>query len=266
MSATTTGKLEHATGRVFYSMHALGEAALPEWIDCAGRRFRCVQFIKHDFFAATGFYADLRTGEWAVAKIARTQPFLGLPMAWLGRRIARRELHFYDRLRDLPNVPRVIGEIGSTGLLHTFVQGRPLSESPPVPADFFDGLLSLINQLADRGIALVDTNKPENILVGTDGLPHVIDFQISYDAGQLGNIWPARKLLRMFQRTDVYHILKHKKRMEPDRLTVAERAIVEHRSWPIRLHRRLTRPYFILRRRLFARLRAKGRLMPEGSK
>ena len=267
MAITLTGKFANVPQRqVFYFMHALGRDALPERVEAAGHTFQIVEFVKHDFFAATGFYKDATTGEMAVLKIARTQSFLGLPMQWLGRTLARRELHFYKRLSDLPNVPQIISRVGTTGFLHTYVHGRPLEKGLAIPDDFFDNLIHLVDTLAARGIALVDTNKPENLLVGDDGQPYAIDFQISYDAASLGGIWPAKLLLRAFERSDVYHVLKQKKRFRPDLLCEREKLIVDRPAWPIRLHRRLTRPYFIVRRRLFARLRASGRLMPEGSK
>lgn len=262
-----TGRIDPATERrPWYSMHALGRKALPHEITVAGRRFRATQFIKHDFFAATGFYADVDTGEQAVLKMSRTQPFFGLPMRWLGRLIARRELRFYDRLSGLPNVPAVIGHVGDTGFVHAYVAGRPLQKGLPVPDGFFDELLALIGAVAERGVAIVDTNKPENILLGDDGRPYLIDFQISYDVRDLYHLWPAGPLLRFFKRTDTYHVHKHKSRLRPDLTTEAEFLSARTPMWPIRLHRKLTRPYFIVRRRLFAHLRATGRLMPEGSK
>jgi hypothetical protein len=39
-----------------------------------------------------------------------------------------------------------------------------------------------------------------------------------------------------------------------------------HKSFLIRLHRAVFKPYFVIRRGLFNRLRETGRVMPEGSK
>ncbi|MBC7785021.1 MAG: hypothetical protein H7144_14375 [Burkholderiales bacterium] len=267
MSMDVTGQVsaDQQRGKLYF-LHALGRAALPEMVAIDGRVFRVTTFIKHDFFAATGFYRCEQTGQKGVLKMARTEPFLGLPTKWLGRLINERELRFYRRLSDLPNVPAVIGRVGETGFMHAYVEGRPVEKGMAVPDGFFAELLGLIDTFYLRGIALVDTNKPENILLGDDGRPHLIDFQISFDVHNLGGIWPATALLRAFRRTDVYHILKHKNRLRPDQMTDAERRIVERRSLAVRLHRTLTKPYFIVRRRLFAYLRDRGRLMPEGSK
>ncbi len=267
MAETVTGKLDERQSRgKLHFMHALGKDALPETIELNGQTWRATTFIKHDFFAATGFYQCDQTGEKSVVKIGRTEPFLGLPCKWMGRLIDGRERRFYHKLRDIPNIPNMIGRVGETGFMHVYVEGAPLTAKSVVPDTFFDELIGLVETLYRRGIAVVDTNKPENILLGTDGRPHLIDFQISFDVNDLGAVWPGTAILRMFRQSDIYHVLKHKKRLRPDQLTEAERRIVEHKSWPIRLHRTLTKPYFIIRRRLFAWLREKGWLMPEGSK
>ena len=265
MDANVTGTVASG-GREWPFLHALGRPALPPRVSAGGRELVIEQFVKHDFYAATGFYRDAVTGERAVVKLARTEPLLGLPMSWLGGLICRREVGFYRRLADLPCVPALLGRVGRTGFAHAYVAGRPLENGVAVPDAFFAELFAIIDTLAARGIAVVDTHKPENILLGDDGHPHLIDFQISYDTRWLFGLWPARVLLRVFVNSDRYHVLKHKLRLRPDQTTDAERAAVQKRTWPNRLHRWLSRPYILIRRRLFAHLRAAGRFMPEGSK
>ena len=217
------------------------------------------------FFAATGFYTD-PSGRLVVLKAGRTEEFMGVPLLWLGKWLCERELRFYTRLADLPNVPDVVGRVGPTGFVHAYVVGQPLSKDRPVPDAFFDQLDALVTELHRRDIAYVDTNKPENILLGDDHRPHLIDFQISYDLHDLGD-WPwSRWLLRRMQREDRYHLLKHKKKLRRDEMTPEEHARADRKSWVIRTHRFLTRPYFLIRRRTFKRLRETGRLLPEGSK
>ncbi len=227
--------------------------------------WRLVHAVKHDFFAATGFYED-DAGTRAVLKMSRTQEFAGFPLLFVGKFLCRREVRFYNKLSDLPNVPKVLGTVGQTGFVHEFVPGRPLQKDKPVPDGFFRQLTELLEQLHARKIAYVDTNKPENILLGDDGRPHLIDFQISWDLAELGDWWLNRWWLRRLQHEDFYHFLKHKKRLRPDELTDDERAQAERRSALIRLHRFVFKPYFLFRRRTFKRLRETGRLLPEGSK
>jgi RIO-like serine/threonine protein kinase len=248
-----------------YSMRALGRRDLPETVWAGGSTYRLIRTVKHDFFAATGFYRS-DDGREAVLKLSRTEPFAGFSLAWVGRLLCRRELRFYNRLADVPNVPAVLGRVGSTGFLHEYIAGRPLSRDRPVPDGFFDRLQTLIAELHRRQIAYVDANKPQNILLGDDGDPYLIDFQISWDLIELYNTWLNRWWLRRLQRADLYHVVKHKKRMRPDEMTEGDWDIVNRRSILIRLHRLVLKPYFKLRRRTFRRLRETGRLLPEGSK
>src|SRR5687768_11825910 len=140
-------------------MRALGKKNLPETITLNGVEWRHVRTHKHDFWAVTGFYENDR-GERAVLKMGRTEPFASVDLAWVGRWLCRREMRFYDRLRDLPNVPAVLGRVGTTGFVHAYAEGNPLSRERPVPDGFFDKLMELIRELHRRDIAYVDANKP----------------------------------------------------------------------------------------------------------
>ena len=253
-----------AAGKL-WSLRALGKEGLPRQFEIDGVIYRRTQTIKHDFFAATGFYAS-DAGRKVVLKMGRAEKFLGWPLDWLGKWLCDRELRFYLKLADLPNVPGIVGRVGKTGFVHDYVEGQPLSKDRPVPDGFFDKLLTLMSELHRRRIAYVDTNKPENILLGDDGLPHLIDFQISYDLYDLDD-WPwSRWLLRRMQREDLYHLLKHKKKLRRDEMTPEEMEQSQRRSWLINLHRTIAKPYMFIRRRAYKKLKASGRLLPEGSK
>ena len=246
-------------------MRALGRRDLPPQIDVAGKIYRKLRTVKHDFFAATGFY-EHAPGDMVVLKMGRVEEFAGFPLKWIGAFLVSRETRFYQKLADVPNVPDFLGRYGTNGFIHRYVPGRPLEKDKPIPYGFFEELKQLMLTVHARGIAYVDANKPQNILLGDDGRPHLIDFQISWDTDELGNTWLNRLVLRRLQREDMYHVLKHKRRMRPDELTEEERALGDHRSWTIRVHRFVTKPYFLFRRRIFKRMRETGRLLPDGSK
>lgn len=246
-----------APPRKLYSLRALGRDDPPPTLVVSGTTYSRTHLIKHDFFAATAFYVD-PAGNQAVYKVGRTIPWCGIPLQWLGRRLRDRETRIYEKLHDLPNIPRMIARVGPTGFLHAFVEGRPLEKGKPVPDNFFPELFALFSQLHSRGIAYVDTNKPQNILLGDDNRPHLIDFQISWDHG------PAF-LLRRLQREDLYHLRKHHRRLRPDQLTPAQLAEYKKVGLWVRIHRTLTYPYFKLRRALFSKLRKRGHLLDSGS-
>ena len=256
---------------VAYAMRALGRHDLPVSLSIQGKIYRHVKTVKHDFYAATGFYDD-EHGKRVVLKMGRTNDVLGFSGVFLGRFSRSRETRFYSKVTDIDNVPRVLGRVGVTGFVHEFVPGRPLGEKDahgkylPVPDAFFDELIALLRKLHRRQIAYVDTNKPQNILLGDDGRPHLIDFQISYDMFEFGNNWLNRRILERLKQEDFYHVLKHKRRLRPDLMTTEEHETATRKSWAIRLHRFLFAPYFKFRRRTFRRLRETGQLLPEGSK
>ena len=254
-----------AQDRTVYSLRALGQSDLPKSFILNGIPYQHEKAVKHDFFAATAFYLS-SAGERVVLKIGRTQDYAGLPLLWLGRWLCNREIRFYQACQDLPNVPKFLGRVGKTGFVHAYVPGHPLSKEQPIPNDFFDDLAQLLQELHRRNIAYVDTNKPQNILQGDDGRPHLIDFQISFDLHDFGDNVITRALLRRLQKEDLYHTLKHKRKLRPDLLTPDEAARAKEVSWFIKLHRFITKPYFLIRRRTFKRLRDSGQLAPEGSK
>src|SRR4051794_37245883 len=77
---------------------------------------------------------------------------------------------------------------------------------------------------------------------------------------------PGRGARGRVQKEDFYHVLKHKRKLRPDLMTDEERARAKQVSWPVKVHRFVTKPYFLIRRRTFKRLRETGQLAPEGSK
>jgi len=238
---------------------------MPAEVVCAGQRYDHVRTFKHDFFAATGLYRG--PDGPAVLKLGRMTDCFSVPMAWVGRFLARQELRIYGQTVGLPGVPRLIGTVGPTGLLHEYVPGHPLRRREWVSDAFFDQLFNLLDALHARDIAYVDLNKRENILVGDDGRPYLIDFQISLHLPPLGwRRWrPVRWLLARFQQADRYHCLKHKRRSRPDLLTADERARLNRLSAWIRLHRWLTRPLTYLRRRTLTRLQRTEDVQVAGS-
>src|SRR5437763_1560384 len=137
---------------------------------------------------------------------------------------ARREAALLRRLAGLPNVPRWSGHVRVNGrplphaVAHDFIPGHPLGDRERVRDDFFPTLRALLAAMHRRGVAYVDLHKRENILVGDDGQPYLIDFQIGLARP---GWWPANHeaveaVLRLAQANDVYHLAKHVARCRPD--------------------------------------------------
>jgi hypothetical protein len=237
------------------ALYACGTAGLPTTAFIGGQHWTLRRTFKHDFFAATGLYESRQEmvqpaaePNRVVLKVSRVQPFLGLPTAWIGRFLKNREYRLLQRLQTLEQVPRLAGEYGRNGFVYHFIEGQSLDEKPVLPDTFFDELKLLLHRIHQSGICYLDFNKRGNILLGKDQRPYMIDFQISMRL----NFPFCKRLRKIMQREDYYHLLKHKRRFRPDLLTESEKALSKHRSLPIRIHRFLTVPLRTLRRQILA--------------
>ena len=235
-------------------LKALGRRELPDSMACRGVTYRRVRVFKHDFFAATGLY-ESAAGQ-AVFKVGRVADLFGLPMAWLGRWLGRREAGAYQRLQDLDGVPAFLGLVGDNGFLHEFLPGHALRPDDRVGDEFFARLENLLAEVHARDMAYVDLEKRENILVGDGGRPGLIDFQISWywPPRWGGRTAPARWLLRRFQDSDRYHLGKHRRRLRPDQLTPEQIARSRRKPAYVRAYTWIARPLTRLRRRTLDRL------------
>ncbi|TVR06810.1 MAG: hypothetical protein EA385_14615 [Salinarimonadaceae bacterium] len=238
-------------------LRALGSAEPPETIAVAGREWRLDETFKHDSWAATATYVS---GEdRLICKFNRTQPIFFLPMRWLGRMLARRELGFLERLRDVELVPTPYAEVRADGVVldnaaaRVFIPGEAFHGPEQVTPTFFDDLYALLREVHARDMAYVDLHKRENVIVGPGGRPHLIDFQVSFGvAPGAGRV--KRAILKRLQETDLYHIRKHHIRCFPETLTPEQIAAWRDPPGIISIHRRITKPLRSLRRKLLVTL------------
>jgi len=222
-------------------LRALGRKGLPEQIVLCGRPYRLERRFKHNSVSAVGLYAA--DGDRVVLKCYRRAPALVVPMEWAGRMMAAHEAAMLRRVWDVPGVPRLRGRYGRTGLVRDYVPGRPLTRRSPVGREFFRRLRGLLQEVHRRGMAYVDLEKAENVLVGEDGRPYLIDFQVAF-AGR------SRWLLRRMQEADDYHVRKHMRRVMRARLAPEEVRELKGRPWVVRLSNLMNVPYMRLRRLL----------------
>jgi hypothetical protein len=249
-------------------LKALGSQSLPETASIRGRSHRLREVFKHDSWAATGLYEG-PSGELTVVKLHRRAPVLGVPMGWLGRRMARHETKLLSALSDLKGLPALVGQVSVGGkvlpnaVARTYIEGHPLGNRESVNEAFYPTLGAMLRSMHDRKIAYVDLHKRENILVDANGEPCLIDFQISVAWPR----WlPAGPLFALLRRSDEYHLMKHWSRSRPEQCGFDERTLRRRIPWPIRAHRLVARPLRELRRRLLVRLgvrSGKGRVETE---
>lgn len=233
------------------TFRALGPHDPPQEVVIAGVTYRHRETFKHDSWAATALYA-CETGQ-VVCKFNRCQSIGPIPMRWLGRLLARREKNFLKALSDLPGIPKVYETVTADGralpnvTAHDFVEGKPLSISSCVSPDFFDRFDLMLQEMHRRRIAYIDLHKQENVIVGDDGAPHLIDFQISFRV-------PDQRcldfVLRILTDCDRYHAYKH--RAQHGMVKAGEPALCRPK-W-ICLHRKIAVPFRTMRRRLLVAL------------
>ncbi|NOT31973.1 MAG: hypothetical protein HOP15_16120 [Planctomycetes bacterium] len=236
----------------------MGKEPPPAEIELARARYGLVRIFKHDFFAYTALYETLGGDEprKIVLKIGRRASLCGLPLAWIGRLHSWHESAVFSEVDDLDIVPRFTGRWGRHGITHEFIEGHPLERGERVPDDFFPRLAAGLAEIHRRGLAYVDLEKCENVLVGSDSRPYLFDFQISWRCpfARLRGRWPVSWIARRFQAGDRYHLTKLRLRCRPDLLTPGELALARRKPFLVRLHGGLARPLTLLRRFVLKRV------------
>ncbi len=249
-------------------LRALGNAEPLDRVEVGGSRYCVESILKHDSWAATAIYAG-PGDERIICKFNRVQPAFGMPMAWLGRILARRESGFLRRLAHLELIPDDLGPVAVDGhplanaVARRYIAGEAFRDSAQVDAAFFAELRRLLDAIHASGVAYVDLHKRENIIVGRDGRPHLVDFQVSLGAWRR---WPGNgRLVRTLQEMDDYHYRKHYARCLPDTLTPEElrRYLAPPRF--VRAHRTFAVPLRSLRRWLLVLLKVRDRSGQAGS-
>lgn len=127
----------------------------------------------------------------------------------LSRRVARlllaREARALRALEGLAGVARVSFEAADgSALLRSFVPGTPLCLASELPRDYFERLEELVRALHERGVCHNDLHKEPNVLVGEDGYPALVDFQLASVHARRGRAFAVRA------REDLRHVWKHR--------------------------------------------------------
>lgn len=104
-------------------------------------------------------------------------------------------------------------------LLREWIDGEALHQATQLPEDFFDHLDDLVAALHQAGVCHNDLHKEMNIMVGRDGFPHLIDFQLASVHRGRGRTFQSRC------RDDLRHVQKHRRRYTRDGRGPQSRAI-----------------------------------------
>jgi len=106
------------------------------------------------------------------------------PLLWrrLGERTLRREQEIYDRLIDVPGIPRCLGLLDDKHLVLEHVPGKSYRQHQSVLKNkerFFVRLLTTLQTMHAAGVAHGDLKRKDNLLVGPEEQPFVIDFGLA---------------------------------------------------------------------------------------
>lgn len=251
-----------------YQFYACGRKGFPQNITVCDCSYQLQRTLKHDFFAATALYkltpvvqtTQYKTPYKIILKLSRQEHFLGMPSRWLGQMLCEHEISILNRLNHLNCVPHLLSRYGQTGFTYEYIEGSTLDSVTVIPDDFFDKAVDVLRQIHKSDVAYVDMNKRSNIIITPHGPPHLIDFQISLYIGKYTLVSPRLSFLfrRFLQRADVYHLLKHKRRLCPHLLTPTENVLAQCTNPLLRLHRAVTTPFRKLRRAFLQHLRTNG--------
>ena len=114
------------------------------------------------------------------------------PFFWrhLGERGLRRERDIYERVRAVVGIPRCIGLLDSKHLVLEHIPGESYRKRQYELIDrerFFERLFTSIEDLHAAGVAHGDLKRKDNLLVGPDERPFLIDFGLAFatDSGRL---------------------------------------------------------------------------------
>ena len=239
---------------------ALGASDPPPLIEIGGISCRRVSVLKHDSWAATALYVD-GSGGRAVCKFNRRAPLIWMPMIWLGRRLARREEKVLRLMQDVEGFPRWAGPVRADGrvlpyaVAHHWIDGQPFKPWLRVDDEFFPRLRAMLLALHGRDIAYVDMSKWENILVGDDGRPYLLDYQIRFE---LPRRLPLRWWLRWLQAADLYYLHRHWVRARPDQFTPRERERLARQPGFVRVGERVGAAWRAFRLAVLRRFGVRG--------
>lgn len=158
-------------------------------------------------------------------------------LGWLARRLAAREARALEALRGLPRVPRLL-EWNGRELRRSWLDGLPMQRAAPPGREYFREALTLVRRMHAAGVVHNDLAKEPNWLVGDDGRPALVDFQLAMRPRHRG------RLFRMLAWDDLRHLLKHKRSYCPEALTARQRAILARRSPVAALWARTGKPAY----------------------
>ncbi|MGE4657754.1 MAG: RIO1 family regulatory kinase/ATPase [Gammaproteobacteria bacterium] len=114
----------------------------------------------------------------------------------------RREHNIYQYLLDIPGIPKCLGLIDEKYLILEHLPGktfRKYEKKLQNREQFFKKLLATVKAMHQAGVAHGDLKRKDNILVGLDDSPYVIDFGTAHLRKKPYNWWNQLVFKRIAQ-------------------------------------------------------------------
>lgn len=169
-------------------------------------KLEVVQELKRDVFGRVELVRVERSSgqlELAIRRVACGSALVG--SRFVARLLLARERRALELLSDLAGVPQIL-QASKGELLRTYQEGTALSQTEELALDFFDQLADLVRTVHARGVCHNDLHKEQNVIVGLDGRPCLVDFQLASTHNRESRLSHSRA------REDLRHVEKHRRR------------------------------------------------------
>jgi len=131
------------------------------------------------------------------------------------------EYKIYQRLEDIAGIPKCYGLSDDGSLILEYIDGSSYREKEYILENrdqFFIDLLALILSIHKAGVSHGDLKRKDNILVGENDQPYLIDFGTAMSLNSK-NKFIKRWLYNFSKQTDLNAWIKHKYSRQYDKIT-----------------------------------------------
>jgi hypothetical protein len=149
------------------------------------------------------------------------------PWRYLGEAAIRREHAVYSRIADVSGIPQCLGLINGKHLVLEYLDGGTFRDREHGIEDwsrFFDRLLETIRGIHARGVAHGDLKRKDNLLVGQDERPFIVDFGVASVERASWAPW-SNAMYRWMRQYDYNAWVKLKTRRQREPLTAEDAAL-----------------------------------------
>ena len=150
----------------------------------------------------------------------------------IGRFLVWREAKAYRRLCGIKGIPKFYGIMDGLALVLEDIPGTSLGKikkGEKLPKTFFDSLEKLVKKIHNLGIVHCDLKKANNIIIGMDGYPYIIDWGAAIYREEF-DLPILRYIYERFLLDDNLAIIKHKLRFAPHLVSEEEKARYTYQS------------------------------------